>query len=319
VLIITVAAPWTATLSEPQHILITYFLVIAALALFVGFLRAWLMRGEIGARYRTATVARLGITGVAFLSYVFLVAQFATAYERVGDEWVPGPDAILTMAARYMDWSITVPLLTVELLVMTSLAGFALRRTMAVAMIGAFFMIFAGFVGAFVVGGGEDETQLYLWGAISCLFWIGTTLILIRAVRQSLPVLTWESAAYLRSATILLLSGWVIYPLLYLVPLFAFGGAWTTVIQVGLSITDILIKIGFGTLIHSVAKLRTAEDVRAGDDVHEESIWISSVKQSDAGSPREVFLADGASAHRRRAAPPTNSAVASPLEEPVDL
>ncbi|MDF2442770.1 MAG: hypothetical protein JWR01_973, partial [Subtercola sp.] len=77
-----------------------------------------------------------------------------------------------------------------------------------------------------------------------------------------------------------------------------------------------IIKLGFSTLTHRVAKLRTAEDVRAGDDVHPESIWISSVKQSDAGVPREVYLADGASVHDRRAKPPMAAAVAS--EPPKD-
>jgi hypothetical protein len=49
--------------------------------------------------------------------------------------------------------------------------------------------------------------------------------------------------------------------------------------------------------------------VRAGDDVHPEAIWISSVKQSDAGLPREVYLADEALVHRRRTKPPLSEAV----------
>ena len=63
--------------------------------------------------------------------------------------------------------------------------------------------------------------------------------------------------------------------------------------------------------VKGVAKLRTAEDVWAEGDVHPESIWISSVKQSDAGTSREVYLAAGSLSHVRRPTPPTDAAVAS--------
>ena len=73
-------------------------------------------------------------------------------------------------------------------------------------------------------------------------------------------------------------------------------------------------KLGFSGLIHRAAKLRTAEDVRAGEDIHPEAIWITSVKQSDAGVPREVYLAPDLTVHAPRYAPATQSAVAS---EPI--
>jgi hypothetical protein len=69
---------------------------------------------------------------------------------------------------------------------------------------------------------------------------------LIGAVRTSLPGP--EAAASLRNATIVLLGS-------------------------------------FGVLTHQVAKLRTAEDVRAGVDTHPEPIWSSNVHKSDAVLP----------------------------------
>jgi hypothetical protein len=85
--------------------------------------------------------------------------------------------------------------------------------------------------------------------------------------------------------------------------------------QIALCTTDVVVKIGFGGLIHRVAMLRTAEDVRAGVDVHPESIWISSVKQSDAGAAREVYLADGAAIHPRRGRPPSGAAIAAAADD----
>nr|WP_172582514.1 hypothetical protein [Subtercola boreus] len=42
------------------------------------------------------------------------------------------------------------------------------------------------------------------------------------------------------------------------------------------TVADVVVKLGFSTQIHRVAKPWTAEDVRAGYNDHPESIWISS-------------------------------------------
>ncbi|QNE47319.1 rhodopsin [Glaciihabitans sp. INWT7] len=313
-------APWNATLTQPEYLLSLYFLVIAGLALFAGFLRTWTTRNEVGSRYRGAVVARLSITIVASLSYVLIVVEFLRGYDVTGNGYRPNAQAILAFAPRFMDWSITVPLLTVELLAVSTLVGATARRTQWLAGGGAFLMIFTGFLGTFIIGGGEDTAQLLLWGGISGVFWIFTSVVLIRSVRVSARDLTTEAAQLLRQATALLLGGWAIYPLVFLIHIFAFGGGWTTTMQVALCATDVVVKIGFGGLVHRIAKLRTAEDVRAGDDVHPESIWISSVKQSDAGAAREVYLSEGAIIHPRRSRPPSNSAVAAvPDPEVLDL
>jgi bacteriorhodopsin len=312
-------APWEATLTQPQYLLTLYFLALAGFALFVGFLRSWTTRNEVGSRYRSAVVARLSVTAVAAISYLLLIVEFVRGYHPDGREYRPNAETVLAFAPRYMDWSITVPLLTFELLAVCAVLGAAARRAQWVAGGSSFLMIFTGFLGAFIIGNGEDTGQLILWGAISCVFWIITNVVLINGVRRSLSLLTPESATLLRNATILLLAGWVIYPLVYAIQIFAFGGTWTTTMQIALCVTDIIVKLGFGSLIHRVAKLRTAEDVRAGDDVHPESIWISSVKQSDAGVAREVFLAQGAEVHPQRAKPPTAAAVPAAPEEPVAL
>lgn len=249
--------------------------------------------------------------GIASLGYVYILIHLRFGYDLTAAGYVPNELAINAMATRYMDWSLTVPLLTVELLTVCTLVGAAARRTRIWAMSGAFLMIFTGFLGGVVIGGGTSLIALLVWGGISCVFWIATMAIVIRQVRRSLPELTPESAGLLRSATIVLLSGWFIYPVMFAIPLLGSGGTWTTAMQIGYTVADIFVKVVFCGLIHRVAKLRTAEDVRAGRDVHPEAIWISSVKQSDAGLPREVFLSDASTVHQRRPQPPLSEAVAA--------
>ena len=302
------APPWGATLSSPQHSLIFYFLVIACLALLAGFVRAYVTRGELGARYRGVTVARLGVMGIASLSYVLVIVMFLIGYDAVAGEWVPNALAENAFSPRYMEWSLTVPLLCAELLAVCTLAGAVARRAQWLAMGCAFAMIFAGFLGAVVLVDSENVGSSLVWFEVGCLFWVFTNIVLIRALLASLRTLTPEAGALLRRAVVILLGGWIVYPAIGLVQLFTFGGEWTTAIQVALCVADIVVKVWFGSLIHRVAQLRTAEDVRAGLDVHPEAIWISSVKQSDAGSPREVYLDAGSTIHHPRARPPESTA-----------
>lgn len=289
------------------------------MVLLAGFVRAWTGQHEVGSRFRTATVSRLSLLAVATVSYVLLAIGFINGYDRTEAGYVPNGEAVNAFMPRYMDWSVTVPLLCIELLAVCTLVGQVARRTQALAVAGAFLMVFTGFLGAFVFGEGESIDALLTWGAISAVFWIATNIVLIRAVRHSLAELTPDGAKLLKRATAILLGGWVIYPIIFLIPVFGDGGAVTTTIQSMLCAADVVIKVGFGTLIHHVAKLRTAEDVRAGDDVHPEAIWISSEKQSDAGVAREVHLAAGSAVHRPRARPPMTMAEQVSVEDQHDL
>lgn len=309
--LLRIDVPWNASLTTGEHQVVFYFLIVATLAFFAGFARTWLTRNEVGPRYRSAVSARLGMLGVATLVYVLLAVTFQTSYDAGPEGWTPNSSTIDLFSARYMGWTVTVPLLTIELLAVCAVSGVLARRSRVIALAASIAMIFCGFLGGIVIDDGTNPVPFVFWAVISAVFWVITNVVLIRAVRMSRTQLTGEAHALLNRATIVLLAGWVVYPVVYFLPLFGAGGAMTTAIMVALTSADVTIKLLFSTRIHRVAKLRTAEDVRAGVDVHPESIWISSVKLSDAGLPREVYLADGAAIHERRRRPPTGSATAS--------
>jgi bacteriorhodopsin len=301
--------PWNATLTTSEHTIILYFLVVAGFALVGGTIRAFATRNEVGSRYRPAVIARMSAATISAISYVIIVVEFVRGYTLTAAGYRPNDEAILSFLPRYMNWSVTVPILTIELLAVCTLAGLTSRRIQGTVVASSFLMIFCGFMGAFVVDEGTNRSALVVWGAIGVVFWIFTNVVLARAVRQSYAFLTPQAATLLRDSTVLLLSSWIIYPVVFVIQIVWSGGEWTTVVQVALCLTDVLVKIGFGGLIHRVAKLRTAEDVRAGDDVHPESIWMSSIKLSDAGRPHEVYLAEGGQVHRERRRPVAGVAV----------
>ncbi|NEK86822.1 bacteriorhodopsin [Blastococcus saxobsidens] len=258
----------------------------AGFALLAYVVYSWNSKDEVSARYRPSVLAGLSLAAVAMVAYLILYLDWDTGFRLEGDVHVPNEEARTTLGTRYIDWSITVPLLTVELLAVCSIAGAAARRLRFTTMAAAFLMIVTGYMGSQVLSQGRDATALVVWGLISTAFFVYLYVALIGAVRVSLPTMGTEAAASLRNATIVLLSSFGVYPLVYAVPVFVdVTPAWFTAMQVGYSAADVIAKVGFGVLTHKVAKLRTAEDVAAGRDTHPESVWSSNVHKSDAVLP----------------------------------
>ena len=279
--------PELQTMTLGGYDLVTYAIAGAGFALFAYFVYSWNSLGEIGARYRPAALASLALVGVAALSYLVLHVKWDTGFDLRGDVYVPNPEARSTLYPRYIDWSVTVPLLTVELLAVCSVAGARARTLRFSAMAAAFLMILTGFLGSQVFDQGRDTSTLVVWGCVSTVFFAYLYVALIGAVRRSLPTMSAEAGASLRNAAIVLLGTFGVYPLVYAVPVFAdVTPAWFTTMQVAYSAADVLAKIGFGVLVHKVAKLRTAEDVAEGVETHPEDVWVSNVKHGSGVLPR---------------------------------
>ncbi|WIB33254.1 MULTISPECIES: bacteriorhodopsin [unclassified Curtobacterium] len=296
-------SPWKATLTSAEHSIIFYALAVAGLALLAYFIKSWTSRNEVSPRYRTSVYASMGITAVAFLSYVLLMLKFDLGYDPKGDSWVPNSDALLSWAPRYMDWSVTVPMLMIELIGVSMLVGAAARRIRSIGVAAAFLMIATGYIGGVVVDDGESIGALWLWGVISGVFMVVLYLVIVYVMVGARRQFTDpEAVRSYSSACILLLVTFFVYPIVFGLQGWGHGGAVTTWMQVLLSAADIVAKVGFGVLIHKVAKLRTAADVRDHEDTHPESVWWSSVKASDAVLP-PLEASDRTAAHATHSRP----------------
>lgn len=281
------------TLSLGQYDLVFYFLVIPGLALFASFLYSWTTRSDVSPRYRTSSIASMCITAIATVSYVVLVIKWDTGYTLHGSHYVPNSEARFVLVPRYMDWSITVPLLTVELLAVCTVSGAIARRTRFTTMAASFLMIFTGLLGAQIIHNGTSRGWLLLWGLVSTVFFAYLYVALIGAVLPSLEALPAETGNSLTNATVLLLATFGVYPLVYAIPVFFHTTAsWLVTAQVAFSVADIAAKAGFGSLIHKVAKLRTAQDLDDGTATHPEPVFISGEQRSIALLPPNAATAE---------------------------
>ena len=303
-----------------QYDLVFYILVITGFGLFASFLYSVTSKNEVSARYRPAVLASMCITAVATLSYTVLVIKWDSGFDLQGGLYVPNQEARLSVVPRYMDWSITVPLLLAEIIAVCTIAGKKARNLRFVAMAAAFIMIFTGFIGAKLIDGGTNVGALVLWGVISSVFFACLYPVVIYAVKGSMAELTEPAGRTLTVAAVLLLSVFVVYPLVYAIPVFFDPTPkWTVAIQIIFSVADLTAKAGFGALIHKVAKLRTAADLAAGVDTNPDPVWISQVRES-IGVQSAVISIDGLAgdtAVRRPAveARPVPAGVGAPVQE----
>ncbi|SFN82483.1 Bacteriorhodopsin [Geodermatophilus obscurus] len=295
--VVDTPTPELQTMSLGLYDLVHFALMAAGFALFAYFLYNWASRGEVGRRYRPAVHAGLCLAAIATVSYLVLFLKWDSGFTLTDGVYEPNAEARFTGSTRYPDWAVTVPLLTIELLAVCSLAGRRARNLRATTVAAAFLMILTGYVGSQLVADGRDRTALVVWGLISTAFFVYLYVALIGAVRASLPHMGRAAAVSLRNATIVLLASFGVYPLVYAIPVFAdVTPAWLATMQVAYSAADVIAKVGFGLLIHKVALLRTAEDVRAGEDTHPEPVWISNVHESDGVLPELARVSTPAAA-----------------------
>ncbi|MBW4042265.1 MAG: bacteriorhodopsin [Acidobacteria bacterium] len=283
----TVAPPWAVPLTDGQHALIEYRVAVAGFCLVAVLTRMWSARSEVGPRYRSAVPASVAVLTVAFLSSLLLAFELLGGYHRVHGVWLPDADTIGTRTARYVDWTVSVPLLVVEGVAVSAVIGRAAFLAKLIGAAAAVLMIVLGFVGAVVVGEGTDLHALLWLGVASSVCFLGVYAVVITVVLRSLPVLPAAARTPLTAAAVLLLVVWFVSPIVHGMQGVVTGGAWTVTEHLLLSGADVAAKVVFGLLLLRVARVRTAADVLAGEDVHPESIWIDQLRQSD-GTTRPV-------------------------------
>lgn len=161
---------------------------------------------------------------------------------------------------RYVDWTLTVPLMCVEFYLITRKSG-ATQGLLWKLIFASLVMLVTGYIGEAIYGG---ESQSWVWGAISgaayfyivYLVWFGEVAKLAvsagPAVAKANKTLAW-----------FVLVGWAIYPLGYILgtkgglfgaQLVADPKAASAYMDIIYNIGDAVNKIGFGLVIYALSR-----------------------------------------------------------------
>jgi bacteriorhodopsin len=239
------------------------FTIATMTSAFVFFVMA---RNNLAPKYRISMMVSALVVFIAGYHYFRILNSWDGAYalSTAAGMYQPTGD-LFNDAYRYVDWLLTVPLLTVELVLVMGLPKDE-RGPMA-AKLGflAAAMIVLGYPGEV-----SSDASLFgargLWGLLSTIPFVWILYILFTQLGDTIQRQSSRVATLLGNARLLLLATWGFYPIAYMIPMafpesYPSNAAGTVVaLQVGYTIADVLAKAGYGVLIYNIAKAKSEEE-----------------------------------------------------------
>lgn len=231
------------TIPKDDPVAFTFF--TGYMAMFAASVFFFFERSRVADKWKLSLLVSGLITGIAAVHYYYM----RDVYIATGDN----PTAL-----RYIDWTLTVPLMCVEFYLLTKAAG-AKKSLLWKLILASVFMLVTGYIGeAFNPEGGSTSHSVF-WGVLSTL---GYVYILYAAWKGEVAQLAAKSdnptvKRGVRTLAWFVLVGWAIYPIGYM----CMPGGWLNValgwgpenVDLFYNIADAVNKIGFGLVVYGIA------------------------------------------------------------------
>ena len=244
----------------------TFF--VGLMAMFAASVFFFFERSQVDGKWKTSLLVSGLITMIAAAHYYYMRDYYlgALATNAAGG-FTAGMDGYVNPSPtqfRYIDWTLTVPLMCVEFFLL--LRPYGAKQSLMWKMIGySVLMLVAGYIGeAFAATAADPGTHSIMWGFISTLGWAG---IVYEATMGSVATMAKDSGdAHLQRAIGLLrnfvLVGWAIYPIGYMLMPGNFLAGLSGSINIDLiyNIGDAVNKIGFGLVVYQMAISSSKKD-----------------------------------------------------------
>lgn len=215
------------------------------MAMFAASVFFFFERSRVSDKWKTSLLVSGLITGIAAVHYFYMRDYYTITGEN--------PTAL-----RYIDWTLTVPLMCVEFYLLTKAAGAKLSLLWKL-IIASVWMLVAGYIGEAFNPEGGSTMHSVIWGAIST---VGYAYVLYAAWAGEVKQLADSSGnpTVVKSVKTLawfVLVGWAIYPIGYM----CMPGGWlniafgwdSTNVDLFYNIADAINKIGFGLVVYAAA------------------------------------------------------------------
>ena len=231
------------TMSPDDYVGFTFF--IGYMAMFAASVFFFFERGSVNDKWKLSLLISGLITGIAAVHYFYM----RDYYLATGDN---------PTFFRYVDWTLTVPLMCVEFYLLTRAAG-ATKGLLWKLIIASVWMLVAGYIGEAFNPEGGDTAHSVTWGVLST---IGYIYILYTAWFGEVAQLAEKSESDVvkrgvRTLAWFVLVGWAIYPIGYM----CMEGGWLNTalgwgsqnVDLWYNIADAINKIGFGLVVYNIA------------------------------------------------------------------
>lgn len=236
-------------ITDPGTDPVAFTFFIGYMAMMAASVFFFFERSRVSDKWKTSLLVSGLITFIAAVHYYYMRDFYAETGEN--------PTAL-----RYIDWTLTVPLMCVEFYLLTKVAG-AKKGLLWKLIIASVWMLVFGYIGEAYnpayEGGTLDEatTHSVMYGVLSTLgyiyilyaAWFGEVATLAENsnnanIKKSVRILAW-----------FVLVGWAIYPIGYM----CMPGGWLSsvmdpsMIDVWYNLADAINKIGFGLVVYHIA------------------------------------------------------------------
>jgi|TARA_B110000908_G_C10089977_1_gene373576 sensory rhodopsin len=231
------------TIPKTDAVAFTFF--IGYMAMFAASIFFFFERSSVDKKWKLSLLISALITGIAAVHYFYMRDYYLATGEN--------PTAL-----RYIDWTLTVPLMCVEFYLLTKAAG-AKKSLLWKLIFASVWMLVAGYIGEAFNPAGGSTSHSVTWGVIST---IGYIYILYTAWYGEVAQLAEKSTSEtvkkgVRTLAWFVLVGWAIYPIGYM----CMDGGWLNTalgwtsnsVDLFYNIADAINKIGFGLVVYNIA------------------------------------------------------------------
>lgn len=255
-----------------QYQIVSHVFTVGYAAMAAGLVYFLVTARSISPRYRLSSVLSGVVMISAFLELYVLWQKWDRAFVYDGEAFVLGGEGLFSNGFRYMNWSIDVPVLLTQLLIVVGVTGVAFKRTWALFVFSGLGMIYTGYVGQFYEV--EASAPFWVWGTISTVFFLVILWLVYRTVYGNLDRMPEETRPLLKSVWWLLLVSWMLYPGAYLMPVLWDSADGVVARQITYTVADVVSKVIYGVILGIIAQKVSKHEG------HEEALL------SDAAQPR---------------------------------
>jgi bacteriorhodopsin len=178
--------------------------------------------------------------------------QDTFVYDLTSNLWVRGAGQF-SNGYRYINWTIDVPMLLTQLLIVLGFTGSQFRSRWWKMIVAGLGMIYTGYIGQFYEV--SNIPLLLLWGTISTVFYVYLLYLVWQSISAGLAQYPHNFARPLmRNLRWLLIISWSLYPGAYLAPLFGINQEVVVARQIIFTVADVASKVVYGVMLSFVAE-----------------------------------------------------------------
>lgn len=244
--------------STTQWTLVLHILSLGAAAHVAGLVYFLLTVRNVAPRYRLSAVLSAVVMVSAAIELYLLQDNWRNAFVYENGRFVLGQLEVFSNGFRYVNWSIDVPTLLIQVMVVLDISRRQAIRTGVQFAVFGLLMIYTGYVGQFSEV--TDTTQLWVWGIISTVFYVYLLYLFLKVTNPAKGYMPASAWSLMRLTQGLVLVAWSIYPIAYLMPVI-WDDAWGVALrQIIYTVADISSKIVYGVVLGQIALIRSRAD-----------------------------------------------------------